>query len=80
MTPFSSMRLKKLLLLGRGCPEKHFLTCWKETDSASTNLSPFHLSALNTDVKSGGTWPSCDKKVMAPEGKGKGRVALQLSC
>lgn len=82
MTPFLSMRHKKLLLWRRGCPERHSLTCWKEIDSAGTNLSPFHLSALNTDVKSGGTRPSCGKKVMAPAGKGKGKgtVSLQLSC
>lgn len=48
--------------------EKYFLICWKERDSAGTNLPPFYL-VVNTDVMSGGAWPSCDKKVMAHERK-----------
>lgn len=36
----------------------------QEEDSVGPNLSPFHFPASNTDVKSGGAWPSCDKKVL----------------
>lgn len=65
MTPFLSMRHTKSAFVGvRLVVKSIFFSCRKETDSAGTNLSPFHLPALNTDVMCGGVRPSCDKKAM----------------
>lgn len=66
MTPFLSMRHTKSAFVGVRLVVKSifFFSCRKETDSAGTNLSPFHLPALNTDVMCGGVRPSCDKEVM----------------
>lgn len=55
--------MRSLLLLGKSWSWKAF-SFLLDGDSAGSNLSLFHLPALNTDVTSGGAQPSHDKEVM----------------